>query len=594
MHLRTKNIDRLTDGTFDVLVIGGGINGAVSAACLAGRGGKVALIDRGDFAGFTSQQSSNLAWGGIKYMETFEFGLVRKLCVSRNELIRSFPSTVREIRFYTAHEKGFRHGLLKLVLGTWFYWLLGSFFTQVPRLLTKKQIRDEEPIIKLDGMDGGFEYSDAYLHDNDARFVWNFIRSAIDADATIANYVTSLGATRRDDGVWVVKARDEISGHTFDITARVLINACGPFVDENNEKANEPTTHRHVFSKGIHLIVRRLTPHARVLTFFADDGRLFFVIPMGPRTCIGTTDTRVDSPFAEVTADDRRFVLDNINKRLELSEPLTEDDVIAERCGVRPLVVSTNPKKAKKGNVDFLQLSRKHAVEVDRARAHISIFGGKLTDCLNVGEEVATFVQQLGIKLPRPKKRWFGEPADDVHARFLNEAFRIGLDAKTAPSASEPLTQRLWRRYGADAFAMLQAIERDPREGDLLIEGSEYLRVELEHAARREMITKLEDFLRRRSKIALVISRDDLRRAPGLREACAILFGDQADAKLAEYFGDIPATSVLPALSAAPVSSKRPSVAVREAVVARLPHPRPLSPPQKDAAERGGEAGKHR
>src|ERR1700722_19411802 len=113
--LRNANVARLGRNEFDVLIVGGGINGAVSAACLAARGAKVALIDKADFASFTSQQSSNLAWGGIKYMETLEFGLVRKLLASRNHLIRSYPSTVQEIRFLTVHETGFRHGLWMLV-----------------------------------------------------------------------------------------------------------------------------------------------------------------------------------------------------------------------------------------------------------------------------------------------------------------------------------------------------------------------------------------------------------------------------------------------------------------------------------------------
>jgi glycerol-3-phosphate dehydrogenase len=178
MSLRDENVQKLENGTYDVLVVGGGINGAVSAACLAGKGAKVALIDRGDFAGMTSQQSSNLAWGGIKYLESLEFGLVRKLCVSRNHLIRSYPSTVQEIRFYTAHERGFRHGLWKLFLGAVLYWLLGSFFTRPPRWLTKAAMEEEEPVIDRSRCDGGLEYSDAYLHDNDARFVFNFVRSA--------------------------------------------------------------------------------------------------------------------------------------------------------------------------------------------------------------------------------------------------------------------------------------------------------------------------------------------------------------------------------------------------------------------------------
>ena len=315
--LRKSNVARLDRGTFDVLVVGGGINGAVAAACLAARGLKVALVDRGDFAGFTSQQSSNLAWGGIKYMETFEMGLVSKLCASRNKLIRSYPSTVQEIRFFTTHTKGFRHGLWKLVAGTWLYWLLGRFFTKTPRLLTLGDMAKEEPIVNLDGADGGFEYSDAYLHDNDARFVWNFIRSALDHGCAAANYVESLGSERKGD-VWETRVRDVDTGTEKVVRSRVLLNACGPFVDDENEKSQVKTAHKHVFSKGIHLIVPRLSKSRRVLTFFADDGRLFFVIPMGPRTCIGTTDTRVASPHSHVTPEDREFVLSNINKRLRL------------------------------------------------------------------------------------------------------------------------------------------------------------------------------------------------------------------------------------------------------------------------------------
>src|SRR5271170_1905867 len=149
MKLRQTNLAKLATEEFDVVIVGGGINGAVSAACLSARGVRVALVDRGDFAGFTSQQSSNLAWGGIKYMESFELGLVRKLCKSRNHLVRSYPSTVQEIRFYASHERTFRHGLWKLVLGTWLYWLIGSFFTRRPRRLSLAAMAREEPILDL-------------------------------------------------------------------------------------------------------------------------------------------------------------------------------------------------------------------------------------------------------------------------------------------------------------------------------------------------------------------------------------------------------------------------------------------------------------
>jgi glycerol-3-phosphate dehydrogenase len=532
MTLRDSNLDKLGGQTFDVLVLGGGINGAVSAAALAGRGASVALVDRGDFGGFTSQQSSNLAWGGIKYMEGYELGLVRKLCKSRNHLIRSYPSTVREIRFFAVHQRGFRHALWKLVLGTFVYWMIGGFFTRRPRLLTRAAIAREEPIVDLSASDGGVEYSDAYLHDNDARFVWNFVRRAIDAGCAAASYVASEGA-RREGDAWVVDARDVMTGRAITIRARVLVNACGPFVDEHNARSGERTRTHHVFSKGVHLIVPRLTKSDRVLTFFADDGRLFFAIPMGPRTCIGTTDTRVDSPAVRVTEEDRRFILSNINKRLTLPRPLTEADVIAERCGVRPLAVEGSA-----GTTDWMLLSRRHVIEVDRGRAHLSIFGGKLTDCLNVGEEVCAHARALGVALPRPKARWYGEPGPEVRDAFFREAERMGLDAMTSPSSSERLSTRLYRRYGVEAMDLLGRIREDPRTAEVLIENAEYLRCEIELAAKREMVVKLEDFLRRRSKIALVVRFDDLAGARGLMEACRILFGAQAEEKLAEYLRD--------------------------------------------------------
>ncbi|MGQ4880443.1 glycerol-3-phosphate dehydrogenase/oxidase [Billgrantia sp. LNSP4103-1] len=531
MELRSNNINKLGGEVFDVLIVGAGINGASAAAALAGKGVRVALIERGDFAGSTSMHSSNLVWGGIKYMESRDFALVRKLCMSRNHLIRSYPATVQEIRFLTTITRGFRYHPRYLWAGAWLYWLIGNGFTRIPRFLSPKRIRESEAIIDTRQAVGGFEYSDAYLHDNDARFVFNFVRGALNYGAVAVNYVESLGA-RRAGNRWMTKARDVVTGHEVEVCSRVLINAAGPWVDEHNSLTGQATDYRHVYSKGIHLIVPRLTDSRRVLAFFADDGRLFFVIPMGPRTCIGTTDTRVERPEVTATEEDIRFVLDNINKRLELDAPLGKEDIISIRCGVRPLAV-----RAEGGNSrDFLQLSRKHAIEINREDAHLSIFGGKLTDCLNVGEEIVEAIGRMGIEVPYPKHRWYGEPPDQMRREFLHQAKLMRLDDLTAGDASEPLSTRLWRRYGTHALEMLEEIREDPRQAEVLIEGTEYLRCELHYAKRREMITRLEDFLRRRSKIALVVHEEAMRQSPGLREACAILFGADADARLEEYF----------------------------------------------------------
>ncbi|MGE4533640.1 glycerol-3-phosphate dehydrogenase/oxidase [Halomonas sp.] len=530
MQLRETQLSRLPARCHDVLVVGGGINGAAAAAALSGQGASVALIDKGDFAGSTSMHSSNLVWGGIKYMESGDFGLVRKLCRSRNHLIQSYPSSVQEIRFLTTIHRGFRHHPLVPWVGSWLYWLMGNAFTRRPYYMRPATLKAREPIIDTSSAVGGFEYSDAYLHDNDARFVFNFVRGALDFGAAAVNYVEYL-SSRREAGIWVTLARDIVTDETFEIRSRVLINAAGPWVDDLNQRAEQRTEHHHVFSKGIHLIVPRLTEQRRVLAFFADDGRLFFVIPMGPRTCIGTTDTRVESPSVTVTEEDVAFVLDNINKRLALPRPLGKQDIIATRCGVRPLAI----KPAGEGERDFLNLSRKHAIDLDHERSHLSIFGGKLTDCLNVGEEVVEAVRGLGIELPDAGRRWYGEPDATVRDAFLREAGEMGLDARTAAHASEPISHRLWRRYGDQAFDLLATIRRDSHQAEVLIEGTEYLRVELTQAREREMVTRLEDLLRRRSKISLVVSEASIARSAGLAEACEALFGDAARERLDEY-----------------------------------------------------------
>ena len=183
-----------------------------------------------------------------------------------------------------------------------------------------------------------------------------------------------------------------------------------------------------------------------------------------------------------------------------------------------------------------MQLSRKHAIDIDRSKKYISVFGGKLTDCINVGDEIYEALASMDVYFPYANKKWYGEPSDSVKEEFYHQARLMNLDLMTHPSASEKLTSRLWRRYGAHAISLLETIRADPKEGEQLIENAEYLRCEIELAAKREMITKLEDFLRRRSKIALVVRKEDIRHASGLKEACKIFFGDQADEKLEEYF----------------------------------------------------------
>ncbi len=533
--MRSEQLHRLGEEQFDVLIVGAGINGATSAAALAAHGYKVGLIDRGDFASETSMHSSNLAWGGIKYLESHEYKLVRNLCIGRNELMQRFSSTVKEIRFFTTLEQGFRFPPWFLYAGAWVYWLMGNGFTQKPRYLTRRRIASEEPVIKPEKLRGGLVYSDAYLFDNDARFVFGFVRDALERGVAVANYVKAESADFEKGQGWVVNAKAE-DGASFKIKAKALLNATGPEVDFFNKVTGVDTDHQHILSKGIHIIVDRVTLSSNVLAFFADDGRLFFAIPMGNKTCIGTTDTRVENASVEATQEDVDFVLDNINKRLQPAHRITRKNIISTRTGVRPLVV----EKGGGSDSDFLQLSRKHQIEVDKEKSQLSIFGGKLTDCVNVGKEVVEYIDDLFAKPHQIRNDWYGEGsvADQKQLKALYQQLVDNGGDITPQDSEETSFDRLWRRYGPRTEIILNQLLNEPASRVEVFPGITV--AEIEHVRDSEMVYRLEDFLRRRSKMSLTIHHEILKQSKGLHQMCEILFDDKANERYEEYFKAYP------------------------------------------------------
>ena len=181
---------------------------------------------------------------------------------------------------------------------------------------------------------------------------------------------------------------------------------------------------------------------------------------------------------------------------------------------------------------DWTALSRKHVLEVDAERPHLSIFGGKLTDCINVGREVAHAVERLGVPL-RASKRWYGEASPAERQQLMDRARALSLEE--LDGRREAPAERLWRRYGPRAHELLDRIERDPSQAELLIPGAEVLRVEATHAAQHERVVELEDFLRRRTMIEQLVPRAALLRMPQLPQLAELLFGDDAPARLEAY-----------------------------------------------------------
>ncbi|MBT8241241.1 MAG: FAD-dependent oxidoreductase [Acidimicrobiia bacterium] len=513
MSSRSQNLEELDGGAFDVLIVGGGINGAVSAAALTDRGLRVAVIDRGDFAGFTSQESSNLVWGGFKYLENYELPLVWKLCTSRNHLMRQYPTQISEVGFLATLDKSGPFPPWLATLGSFGYWGIGRFFTKRPSYYRSKTVESIEPVVDTSNARGAIEYMDAYLKDNDARFVWGFIRSALNGGAVGVNYASLAGSNRTASG-WEVTILDEFTGQKYEITTKSIVNAAGPFVDGLNQKWDLRTDHRIVYSKGIHLVVPRITDSERVLAFFDDTQRLFYVIPMAHRSVIGTTDTRTEIPDEGVTEEDRDFLIEQINARLDLENPLRKADIIGERVGVRPLVVKTSGSD--QTDTDWTKLSRKHEVEANEEAKVVSIFGGKITDCLNVGAEVAEALEDIGIKPGSASEDWFGEPPQSVRDAFYAEAAKVGLNRPPSVERASSLAEVLWRRHGRGAFEIARSIENDAAGGQPALGDTDVLWAEIAHMAEREMIATIDDFLRRRTKLSLIFKRDELLAHPDM------------------------------------------------------------------------------
>ena len=512
---RDQHLERLTGQHHDALIVGGGINGAISALALAAHGLGVALIESEDFGSGVSQESSNLVWGGFKYLQTYELGLVAGLCRSRNLLARSYASRLQEVRFLAALGPTSPYSPTYAALGAHAYWALGRFATGRPRRLSARALATAEPAVDSDGVRGAVEYSDYLLVDNDARFVLQLLLDAVENGAVAVSRLCLDGAERAASG-WRAEVTDRLTGSSHTVSADVLVNAAGPRAADLARLTGARLSSGLCFSKGTHIVVPKVTESGRILAFFDDDQRLFYVIPMGHRSLIGTTDTRVDSADVSVSGDDRDFLLAQANARLRMPRPLRRDDVIAYRCGVRPLVVAAGEDTDR----DWTELSRRHAVEADEQRATIAILGGKISDCLNVGEEVVAAAQACGLEAAPPDRAWFGEPSEGVRARFGRSAEGAGIDELSA--------ERLWRRHGRRALEVAGLVAESPELGLPLSGVVDCSAAEVMVMARHEHILTMEDFLRRRTMLAMLETAETLQSDPGVQRAADLLFGTAA------------------------------------------------------------------
>jgi glycerol-3-phosphate dehydrogenase len=315
-----------------------------------------------------------------------------------------------------------------------------------------------------------------------------------------------LDSAARADGLWSLKVTDQISGEVHTVKSRSVVNAAGPLVEEVLRSAKSTAKTGLVFSKGIHLVVEKLTEDDRVLAFWDEQKRLFYVIPMGDRSVIGTTDTRVTDPFEQVKDEDRDFVLRQINRSMNLEAPLTKES-ISERCGVRSLVIEQDQSGESE---DWHKLSRKHVIEVDAQQKILSIFGGKLTDCLNVGDEVVGHFKKLGFQIGKSQK-WFGEVVGQMPPSFLQQVRSLCGSSESA----ERVAEGLWRRHGNQAHHIIDSTSHLLEE---VFEGTGITYAEVSHVIDTEMVVRAEDLLRRRLPLAMLRSESEIASNDKLQE----------------------------------------------------------------------------
>jgi glycerol-3-phosphate dehydrogenase len=524
---RGAALDRLADEPFDIVVIGGGVTGFGCALDAATRGLSVALIEQRDIASGTSSRSSKLIHGGLRYLERFDFKLVREALIERGLLLTKLaPHLVKPVSFlYPLRHRVWERAYVGS--GVMLYDLLAAQGTNplpVHRHLSHRGMLEIMPAIDGDRFVGALQYWDAEA--DDARFTLAVARSAAAHGAVIAPSVRATGFLQRGGHrVEGVEAVDLESGRELTIRARAVINATGVWSDLVETFAGERT--RNVTaSKGIHLVVPRDRIDSETGLITKTERSVLFIIPFGGHWLIGTTDTPWDLGLAHPAASrtDIDYLLGHANT--VLADPLDHEDVTGVYAGLRPLVTGDAESTAK--------LSREHAI-THPAPGLVTIAGGKWTTYRVMAADTVNTVAE-SFANPIPESRTEEVPLHgSAGYHHLWEARR-----RIAADSGLPLHQieRLLGRYGSDVDDLLALIEEQPELGRPLPGAENYLAAEVQYAATHEAALHLSDVLTRRTRISIEVPDRGLTAAEASAEILAPVLGwDDAatERELAHY-----------------------------------------------------------
>ncbi|MEO7054294.1 MAG: glycerol-3-phosphate dehydrogenase [Rhizomicrobium sp.] len=478
---------------FDIVVIGGGVNGCGIARDAAGRGFSVLLADKGDLAGGTSSASTKLIHGGLRYLEFYEFALVREALKEREVLWAMAPHIIWPMRFVLPESHDSRPAWL-LRLGLFLYDHIGGR-KRLPPTRTLDLRTDIAGAALKPAMTKGFEYSDCRVMD--ARLVVLNARDAVARGAKILTHTEVVTLARRD-GDFIVTLKDGRSGEAKEVRSRLVVNAAGPWVDHVlNRVADEAPRHHVRLVQGSHIVVRQLYKHDRCYIFQNRDGRVIFAIPYeNDFTLIGTTDRDYQGDPASVTIseEEKDYLCAAASEYFRL--PVTREQIVWCYSGVRPLF-DDGASKAQ-------ETTREYVLKLDgdaKTGALLNVFGGKITTYRHLAEGALSKIESVlgkrgpawtsGSKLPG------GDFAIDGFEALV---MSLRTRAMKLPAVT---VRRLARAYGTEARLILA-------NGDLgRIFGADLGQREVDFLVEKEWARSAEDILWRRSKLGLRFSREE-------------------------------------------------------------------------------------
>ncbi|GHA63903.1 glycerol-3-phosphate dehydrogenase [Streptomyces tauricus] len=504
---RAETREQLSKSTYDLLVIGGGILGISTAWHAAQSGLRVALVDAGDFAGATSSASSKLLHGGLRYLQTGAVKLVAENHFERRAVSRQVaPHLANPLTFYLPVYKGGPHGAAKLGAGVFAYSALSAFGDGVGHLLSPSKAAQDVPELRTDNLKAVAVYGDDQM--NDSRMALMTVRAAVESGATVLNHAAVTGLRFTRGRVTGAELKDTLSGDEFGVSARLVLNATGPWVDHLRKMEDENAAPSIRLSKGAHLVLKRTSPWKAALATPIDKYRITFALPWEDMLLLGTTDEEYEGDPADVSVTEKDIaqILDEAAFSIR-DKQLTRDLITYSFAGLR--VLPGGPGDTSK--------AKRETVVTEGRGGMLSVAGGKWTTFRHIGR---TVMKQLETLPGRPLGEDF-EPISALPKKLplpgvanpRAVAHRLLVDSPSAgPRMGADTAKHLATHYGSLAFDIARLAEDNPELAGRVHEDAPEIWAQVVYARDNEWAETADDVLRRRTTLTIRgLANDEIR-----------------------------------------------------------------------------------